>query len=71
MPVSALSEAALWRLARLLLLTEDEPCHADSQPGTHPGEDALEPRQQNQRTRSPQKQCSWVGGWVGWRSGGG
>lgn len=43
MPVSALSEAALWRLARLLLLTEDEPCHADSQPGTHPGEDALEP----------------------------
>lgn len=55
MPVSALSEAALWRLARLLLLMEDEPCHADSQPGTHPGEDALEPGQQNQRTRSPQK----------------
>lgn len=62
MPVSALSEAALWRLARLLLLMEDEPCHADSQPGTHPGEDALEPGRQKQRTRSQQKQCSQRGG---------
>lgn len=45
MPVSPLSEAALWRRPRLLMpAEEEEACHAESQPGTHPEEDVLEPK---------------------------
>lgn len=50
MPVSPLSEAALWRRPRLLMpAAEEEACHAESQPGTHPGEDVLEPRKQTEQ----------------------
>lgn len=50
MPVSPLSEAALWRRPRLLMpVAEEEACHAESQPGTHPGEDVLEPRKQTEQ----------------------
>lgn len=59
MPVSPLSEAALWRRPRLLMpAAEEEACHAESQPGTHPGEDVLEPRKQTEQVTMEEEETN-------------